>query len=69
MLRSGLRGGRAALDQHECRQRPPAPIAVSAAVSSSTGGTVAGDPEHPANRGRLCSKGAALARTWMTRAD
>ena len=26
-------------------------------------GTVAGDPDHPANRGRLCSKGAALAET------
>ena len=27
------------------------------------GVTVAGDPEHPANRGRLCSKGSALAET------
>jgi assimilatory nitrate reductase catalytic subunit len=26
-------------------------------------GTVAGDPHHPANRGRLCSKGAALGET------
>jgi len=26
-------------------------------------GTIAGDPEHPANYGRLCSKGAALAGT------
>ena len=26
-------------------------------------GTVAGDPEHPANFGRLCSKGAALGET------
>ena len=25
--------------------------------------SVAGDPDHPANRGRLCSKGAALAET------
>lgn len=25
--------------------------------------TIAGDPAHPANRGRLCSKGAALAQT------
>jgi assimilatory nitrate reductase catalytic subunit len=25
--------------------------------------TVRGDPDHPANRGRLCSKGAALAET------
>jgi assimilatory nitrate reductase catalytic subunit len=28
-------------------------------------GTVAGDPEHPANRGRLCSKGAALGETLV----
>lgn len=27
------------------------------------GWTIAGDPEHPANRGRLCSKGAALGET------
>ena len=26
-------------------------------------GTIVGDPEHPANRGRLCSKGAALGET------
>ena len=26
-------------------------------------GTIAGDPAHPSNRGRLCSKGAALAQT------
>ncbi len=26
-------------------------------------GTIAGDPDHPANRGRLCSKGAALGET------
>jgi len=26
-------------------------------------GTIVADPAHPANRGRLCSKGAALART------
>ncbi|HFC04826.1 MAG TPA: nitrate reductase, partial [Rhizobiales bacterium] len=26
-------------------------------------GTVRGDPEHPANFGRLCSKGAALGET------
>jgi len=34
-------------------------------ASRSTGGTVEvrGDPEHPANRGRLCSKGTALAST------
>ena len=28
-----------------------------------TGGTIAADPAHPANRGRLCSKGAALGAT------
>ncbi len=27
------------------------------------GWTIAGDPDHPANRGRLCSKGAALGET------
>ena len=27
------------------------------------GAEIAGDPEHPANRGRLCSKGAALGET------
>ena len=27
------------------------------------GGRVRGDPDHPANRGRICSKGAALAET------
>ena len=31
--------------------------------ASSTRFTVRGDPDHPANRGRLCSKGAALAET------
>ena len=27
------------------------------------GAAIAGDPEHPANRGRLCSKGSALGET------
>jgi assimilatory nitrate reductase catalytic subunit len=27
------------------------------------GATIAGDPQHPANFGRLCSKGAALGET------
>ena len=27
------------------------------------GAEIAGDPDHPANRGRLCSKGAALGET------
>jgi len=30
---------------------------------ASRDGTVTGDPDHPANRGRLCSKGAALGET------
>ena len=35
--------------------------------ADGTGGiSVRGDPEHPANRGRLCSKGAALAETVGT---
>ncbi|MDR5651935.1 molybdopterin-dependent oxidoreductase [Ruixingdingia sedimenti] len=31
--------------------------------ATATGVEVRGDPDHPANRGRLCSKGAALAET------
>src|SRR5262245_20549869 len=29
-------------------------------------GSIAGDPDHPANFGRLCSKGAALGETLAT---
>ena len=36
---------------------------IIASRNADRGSTVAGDPEHPANRGRLCSKGAALAET------
>jgi len=36
---------------------------VIASVDARGGVTVAGDPAHPANFGRLCSKGAALAET------
>jgi len=36
---------------------------VTATVAGEGGVTVAGDPSHPANRGRLCSKGSALAET------
>jgi assimilatory nitrate reductase catalytic subunit len=36
---------------------------VLAQVDAGGGVTVKGDPEHPANFGRLCSKGAALADT------
>ncbi|HEY0634699.1 MAG TPA: molybdopterin-dependent oxidoreductase, partial [Gammaproteobacteria bacterium] len=33
-------------------------------ITNDSGGiTIAGDPEHPANLGRLCSKGAALGET------
>ncbi len=33
------------------------------ASRTATGLTVKGDPDHPANRGRLCSKGSALGET------
>jgi assimilatory nitrate reductase catalytic subunit len=33
------------------------------ATPGADGVTIAGDPEHPANRGRLCSKGVALGET------
>ncbi len=36
---------------------------VGCGVLVEDGATVRGDPEHPANFGRLCSKGAALAET------
>ena len=36
---------------------------VLAEVSANGDVAVRGDPEHPANFGRLCSKGAALAET------
>jgi assimilatory nitrate reductase catalytic subunit len=37
------------------------------ATPDGTGGlTIAGDPDHPANRGRLCVKGAALGETLAT---
>ena len=36
---------------------------VGCGLSIAADGAIAGDPEHPANRGRLCSKGAALAET------
>ncbi len=36
---------------------------VIAKVDQAGGVTVKGDPEHPANFGRLCSKGSALAET------
>ena len=36
---------------------------VGCGVLARPDGTIAGDPGHPANRGRLCSKGAALGKT------
>ena len=47
---------------------PPAPIAASAAASwrsrtARGGAIITGDPDHPANFGRLCSKGSALGET------
>ena len=36
---------------------------VGCGVLVSPAGAVRGDPEHPANRGRLCSKGTALGET------
>ena len=33
---------------------------------STPDGTLSGDTDHPANAGRLCSKGAALADTLVT---
>jgi len=36
---------------------------VGCGVLASADGTIAGDPHHPANFGRLCSKGAALGET------
>lgn len=36
---------------------------VGCGVIARPDGSIQGDPDHPANRGRLCSKGAALAET------
>ena len=36
---------------------------VGCGVIARPDGTIAGDPDHPANAGRLCSKGTALAET------
>ncbi len=36
---------------------------VGCGVVASSDGTIKGDPEHPANFGRLCSKGSALGET------
>src|SRR6516162_9901724 len=36
---------------------------VGCGILATADGTIAGDPEHPANRGRICSKGGALGET------
>ena len=36
---------------------------VLATADGKGGLTITGDPDHPANRGRLCSKGMALGET------
>src|SRR3954469_13197417 len=36
---------------------------ILATPDGASGAAIAGDPEHPANFGRLCSKGAALGET------
>ena len=36
---------------------------VGCGVLASADGTIKGDPDHPANFGRLCSKGTALGET------
>jgi anaerobic selenocysteine-containing dehydrogenase len=50
------------------RLGPPALIAASVAALSpprpaSAQSKIAGDPDHPANRGKLCSKGTHLGET------
>ena len=71
----GLAGGLSHGDPGQAARRSgrPAPIAASAAAciaTASTGRAVRpsrGDPDHPANFGRLCSKGSALARNARPR--
>ena len=36
---------------------------IAATVTGERQVTIAGDPEHPANHGRLCSKGTHLGET------
>ena len=36
---------------------------VGCGVLVAADGTIGGDPDHPANRGRLCAKGVALGET------
>jgi len=39
---------------------------VGCGLLAAEDGTLSGDPDHPANNGRLCSKGAALGETLAT---
>ncbi|MDD9715494.1 molybdopterin-dependent oxidoreductase [Dinoroseobacter sp. PD6] len=48
-------------DQSVCTTCPY--CGVGCGVLASPNGTIAGDPTHPANLGRLCSKGSALGET------
>jgi assimilatory nitrate reductase catalytic subunit len=41
---------------------------VGCGILVAADGSIAGDPEHPANHGRICSKGAALGETLGTSA-
>jgi len=50
--------------------REPSPVrstcpycGVGCGILAMADGTIIGDPQHPANAGRLCSKGSALAET------
>src|ERR1700756_515495 len=50
--------------------KPPCPYwgvgcGVLATPDASGGAAISGDPEHPANFGRLCSKGSALGETLV----
>src|SRR6266404_2131248 len=38
---------------------------ILATPDNSGGAAISGDPEHPANFGRLCSKGSALGETLV----
>ena len=58
------------LPEEEGRVTPADPIrtacpycGVGCGLLAFPDGRIAGDPDHPANRGRLCSKGAALGET------
>ena len=63
-----LRPAMNALPPHARPCARPAPIAASVAAcwrgrTGAAAPTISGDPDHPANIGRLCSKGSALGET------